>query len=122
MNGETFYNWMSNILPRLKENSVIVMDNAPYHSVKKEKIPNTNSRKADIIKWLEEKGQVIDRPMVIPELLDIVKQIKPQFDKYVIDDLVETHNRRILRLPPYHCELNPIEQAWASVKDHVKKK
>ncbi|XP_060854825.1 uncharacterized protein LOC132932459 [Rhopalosiphum padi] len=121
MNGETFYNWMSNILPRLKENSVIVMDNAPYHSVKKEKIPNTNSRKADIIKWLEEKGQVIDRPMVIPELLDIVKQIKPQFDKYVIDDLVETHNRRILRLPPYHCELNPIELAWASVKDHVKK-
>jgi hypothetical protein len=33
MNGETFYDWMSNILPRLKENSVIVMDNAPYYSV-----------------------------------------------------------------------------------------
>lgn len=121
MNGNTFYDWMINVLPRLKENSVIVMDNAPYHSVKKEKIPNTATRKPDIIKWLQEKGQVIDRPMVIAELLDMVKQIKPQYDKYVIDDLVETHNRKILRLPPYHCELNPIELAWASVKGHVKK-
>lgn len=105
MNGDTFYQWMTNVLPRLKENSVIVMDNAPYHSVKKEKIPNTKTRKSDIIKWLEEKGEVIDRPMVITELLDMVIQIKPQFDKYVIDYLVETHNRKILRLPPNHLSL-----------------
>jgi len=25
-----------------------------------------------------------------------------------------------LRLPPYHCELIPIELAWSSVKNHVK--
>ncbi|KAE9525792.1 hypothetical protein AGLY_014018 [Aphis glycines] len=121
MNGDTFYDWMKNIIPRLKENCVIIMDNAPYHSVKKEKIPNTTTKKADIIKWLQEKGEVIDRPMVIPELLDIVKTLRPQYDKYLIDDLAETHNRTILRLPPYHCELNPIELAWANVKDHVKK-
>lgn len=120
MNGETFYNWMTNVLPRLKENSVIVMDNAPYHSMKKEKIPNTNTKKQDIIKWLLEKGQIIDRPMVIPELLEMINKIKPQFHKYLIDELVETHNHKILRLPPYHCELNPIELAWASVKSHVK--
>lgn len=121
MNGDTFYKWMTNVLPLLKENSVIVMDNAPYHSVKKEKIPNSTSKKADIIKWLQEKGQVIDIPMVIPELLDMVNQIKSQYDKYLIDDLVETYNHKILRLPPYHCELNPVELAWASVKGHVKK-
>lgn len=97
------------------------MDNAPYHSVKAEKIPNTNTRKPDIIKWLEEKGEVIDRPMLIAELLDIVKQIKPRYDEYLIDELVKSHNRKILRLPPYHCELNPIELAWAAVKGHVKK-
>ncbi|XP_025191554.1 uncharacterized protein LOC112591831 [Melanaphis sacchari] len=91
MNGDTFYDWMKNIIPRLKENCVIIMDNALYHSVKKEKIPNTTKKKADITKWLQEK------------------------------DLAETHNRTILRLPPYHCELNPIELAWANVKDHVKK-
>lgn len=30
------------------------------------------------------------------------------------------HNRTVLRLPPYHCELNPIELAWSSVKNYVK--
>lgn len=49
MNGDVFYNWMVNVLPLLKDNCVIVMDNAPYHSMKKEKIPNTSTRKADIL-------------------------------------------------------------------------
>jgi len=89
-------------------------------SVKKEKIPSTTTKKADIIKWLQEKGEVIDRPMVIPQLLDIVKRLRPQYDKYLIDDLAETHNRTILRLPPYHCELNPIEMALVNVTHHVK--
>lgn len=40
-------------------------------------------------------------------------------DKYAIDEMVKSHNRTILRLPPYHCELNPIEMAWSSVKHHV---
>lgn len=112
---------MENVLPLLKDNCVIVMDNAPYHSMKKEEIPNTSTKKADILKWLQDKGEVIDRPMVITELLDIVKRIKPQHDKYLIDELAQTHNKKVLRLPPYHCELNPIELAWANVKDHVKK-
>lgn len=25
----------------------------------------------------------------------------------------------VLRLPPYHCELNPIELIWAQVKGYV---
>jgi len=120
MNGDTFFEWMQSILPRLKENCVIIMDNASYHSVKADKIPSTSTRKADIIKWLEEKGQVIDKPMIIPRLLDMVRRIRPMDEKYVIDELAKEHNRTILRLPPYHCELNPIELAWSSVKHHVK--
>ena len=26
----------------------------------------------------------------------------------------------VVRLPPYHCELNPIEMAWSQVKHHIK--
>ena len=120
MNGATFFKWMESIIQRLEENCVIIMDNAPYHSVKCEKIPNKSTLKADIIKWLEDKGEVIDRPMVIAELLDMVNRIKPKYDKYAIDELVKTHNRTILRLPPYHCKLNPIELAWSSVKITLK--
>lgn len=28
---------------------------------------------------------------------------------YVIDELAKSYNYTVLRLPPYHCELNPIE-------------
>ena len=26
----------------------------------------------------------------------------------------------VVRLPPYHCELNPIELAWSQVKHYIK--
>jgi len=52
MNGEVFLEWMESVLPRLKDNVIIVMDNAPYHSVKIDKAPTSATKKADIIKWL----------------------------------------------------------------------
>lgn len=64
MNGKTFFEWFCGILPLLKENAIIVMDNAPYHSVKQKLAPTTNWNKASIIQWLESKNIVIDRPMV----------------------------------------------------------
>ncbi|KAL4148864.1 hypothetical protein QTP88_003009 [Uroleucon formosanum] len=61
MNGDSFRDWLEGVLPRLKENAVIIVDNAPYHSVKLEKCPTTNWRKADIVEWLESKGEVVDK-------------------------------------------------------------
>ncbi|XP_022175604.1 uncharacterized protein LOC111037372 [Myzus persicae] len=120
MNGDSFRDWLESILPRLEDNAVIVMDNAPYHSVKSEKFPTTNWRKNQIIEWLQSKGQVVDGTMVIAELLGQVKKIKPMYNTYVIDEMVKADNKIVLRLPPYHCELNPIELAWAAVKKYVR--
>ncbi|KAE9522154.1 hypothetical protein AGLY_017414 [Aphis glycines] len=100
MNGDAFYDWFANILPLLHENAVIVMDNASYHSVKKHTRGNRSNN-----------GQ---------QLLERVKILKPQFNEYVIDELAKSADKTVLRLPPYHCELNPIELAWASVKNYVK--
>ncbi|KAL4084055.1 hypothetical protein QTP88_029371 [Uroleucon formosanum] len=120
MNDDSFRDWLEGVLPRLKDNAVIVMDNAPYHSVKLEKFPASNWKKANIIEWLESKGEVVDKTMIIPELLSVVRRIKPMYNKYVIDEMVLQQNKTVLRLPPYHCELNPIELAWSVVKRHVK--
>ena len=38
----------------------------------------------------------------------------------MIDEYAKSTGRTLLRLPPYHCDLNPIELAWAVVKGHVK--
>ncbi|KAF2884750.1 hypothetical protein ILUMI_21425 [Ignelater luminosus] len=44
MVDESIENWFANVLPKLDDHAVIVLDNAPYHSRKLEKIP-TPARK-----------------------------------------------------------------------------
>jgi len=53
MNGEVFLEWFkSQFLPGIPPNSCIVMDNASYHSVRREKLPTLKTRKADMQEWL----------------------------------------------------------------------
>lgn len=118
MNAEVFEKWFAKILPHLDEHAVVVMDNASYHSRKTEKIPNNATKKADIQVWLTNNLITYEADMLKCELLDLVKRaaITP---KYVVDEMAEQQNRTILRLPPYHCELNPIELIWAQIKGEV---
>lgn len=39
--------------------------------------------------------------------------------RYVIDEMFKKYNHDVLRLPPYHPDLNPIEMAWAAIKGHL---
>ena len=56
--------------------------------------------------------------MVKATLLELIPH-NESFNKYAVDEMVAQHGITILRLPPYHCELNPIELIWAQVKGHV---
>lgn len=51
MNDDTFYEWFVKTLPLLKENAVIVMDNASYHSAKKDRIPVMSWKKKRYYKF-----------------------------------------------------------------------
>lgn len=103
------------MLPGLEPNSVIVMDNAPYHSVRREKTPTTAWRKQAIIDWLHSKSIETDPTMVKDELLHLVRGCKHLYEEYVIDNMAENAGHVVLRSPPYHCEVNPIELIWAQV-------
>ncbi|KAL4103942.1 hypothetical protein QTP88_019259 [Uroleucon formosanum] len=85
-----------------------------------EKCPTLGWKKEKIENWLEEKGEQRERLINKIRLMDIVKRIKPQFNTYVVNEYVKTKNMTVLRTPPYHCEFNPIELAWFSVKSYVK--
>ena len=121
MTGDTFEKWFSDTLvPNLPPNSVIVMDNASYHTVRPETIPTSNSRKSTIQDWLRmhdiQGWQDSDPKAVIYEL---VKQNREKFLKYRVDEFALANGHEVVRLPPYHCELNPIEQVWAWIKHDV---
>lgn len=42
------------------------MDNAPYHSVKTDTIPNMSWKKQKIIEWLENKGNIVNDISISP--------------------------------------------------------
>ncbi|XP_072400682.1 uncharacterized protein [Diabrotica undecimpunctata] len=108
------------LLPNITTNSVIVMDNASYHSRLYTKIPNTRSKKGDIIEFIENKGMATPSKCTKKELLQLIKQQNFQ-KEYVIDKPFERHRHMVLRLPPYHCVFNPIEVIWVDVKKELRK-
>src|SRR5277367_3605545 len=56
MDGTRFENWFQQqLLPNIPSNSVIVMDNASYHSVREEKVPTMSSKKQDIVNFLKKR-------------------------------------------------------------------
>jgi len=73
-NTSVFLTWLNEyLLPRVKSNQVIVMDNAAFHKSEK------------------------------------------------IKELIKSKNCKLLFLPPYSPDLNPIEKYWAFIKRHLKK-
>ena len=122
MNSDVFKEWFINLLRGLEEPCVIVMDNASYHSSLMEKIPSTKTKKADIIAWLQQKNISHNIGNTVPELLSIVREHKDKYKMHELDCLASTMGHEVVRLPPYHCQYNPIELIWAQVKNDVAKR
>lgn len=118
--GDDFRKWFKSIIPNLDPCSVIVLDNAPCHSVVKEKVPASFWNKADLLAWLNSRGVTFDRPMLRAQLMFEVREIESKYTSYVIDDIAMNAGHTVLRLPPNHCEFNPMELAWAMVRGNVK--
>lgn len=123
MNYENYERWVrTKLIPNLKPNSVVVIDNAPYHNKQESPAPTTSTRKAEMIKWLSDRNIAHSNTMYKPELYSIIKMHKPSFKIYKIDDLFSKSGHTVLRLPPYHPDLNPIELIWSLLKGRVAKK
>jgi transposase len=118
MNGELFEKWFNEeLIPRLPPRAVIVMDNAS--SVQVEKFPTSSTTKVNMQKWLTDHAISWEQNMNKPVLCNIIKQHKDKFKKFRIDALAEESGFNVLRLPPYHCDINPIEQIWSQIKRYV---
>ena len=96
------------------------MDNAPYHSVKIDKPPTAANNKNFIKEWLIWKGANPQDHLLKNELLQMAKCYSPANDQnYAIDRIAMENGHKVLRLPPYYCQYNPIELIWAQVKKLV---
>jgi hypothetical protein len=48
-----------------------------------------------------------------------MKLHKPRQKRYVLDDVLSAHGHMVLRLPPYHPDLNAIEDIWGDAKQWI---
>lgn len=120
MNTENFTKWMATqLLPNIPVDSLIILDNAPYHNtLTEETFPQADSKKADLQQWLVERNIPFEEWLLKPALYELCRQHAPA-PKYVIDDLAATFGCEILRTPQYHPELQPIENVWGIVKSDI---
>jgi transposase len=120
MNGELFQKWFSEkLIPNIPENSNIILDNASYHNVlTKNSAPIKQSSKSRIRDWLEINKIPCNPDCLKSELIEILNKIAPE-PTYVIDEIAQKHGHEIIRTPPYHPELQPIELCWGILKNEV---
>ena len=123
MNSNIFKRWTEEqLIPNLQPQSVIVMDNASYHSTQVEgtKAPISSTLKADMMQWLSDRGMEVKPKMTKKQLYEMIQKKKENWSKtYEVDTILQNHGHQVVRLPPYHCDLNPIELIWADVKRYV---
>ncbi|MBT6004756.1 MAG: hypothetical protein HOG79_03480, partial [Prolixibacteraceae bacterium] len=120
MNWNLFKKWFTEmLLPNIPTNSLIIMDNAPYHKILSEYSPPTPlSSKKKILAWLEQNKISCSADCLKPEMVEILKKMAPE-PIYAIDEIARLHGHEVIRTPPYHPELQPIETCWGVVKNHV---
>ena len=110
MNSELYEHWFTTkLIPNIPPNSIIVLDNAPYHTAKVELLPRKGWKKQNIRDWLTSKNIAWDGDMIIAELLKLVEPHRKKYDARRLDKIANEAGHTILWLPPYHCELNIIE-------------
>lgn len=119
MNFDNFSKWVQQkLLPNLCEKCVIVLDNASYHNVQKNKKPNSASTKQQIQEWLQMNNMSFSSDLRKADLLLLAKQV-PTSKNFKIDEIIKLNGHEVIRLPPYHPDLNPIELVWGYVKGKV---
>ncbi|RZC41246.1 DDE 3 domain containing protein [Asbolus verrucosus] len=105
--------WITNILKTGFRN------NALYYSRIKNKQPTSTWKKKDITEWLV-KSIYFEPGSLKQELLHLARANK-QDNQYVIHEMAEQAGHKVLRLPLYHCQFNPIEPIWSQTKRYYDK-
>lgn len=120
MNSENFSKWFTEqLLPHIPPHALIIMDNAPYHKeLAKDAFPTPQTGKALLQQWLQTHHPTEYRDdMLKPELYKKCRQLCPE-PKLLLDLIAEAAGHTIVRTPPYHPELQPIETCWAITKEY----
>nr|XP_022900204.1 uncharacterized protein LOC111413455 [Onthophagus taurus] len=123
MDSALFETWFKNqLLPNLlNQRSVIVLDNTSYHFRMLHPKPAKRHKREYILSYMQEHNIVMpDGKITKDKLLAKVNEVDIPTE-YVIDGMAKEAGHIVLRLPPYHCILNPIELICSNLKRNIRK-
>lgn len=120
MNWHVFLEWFEGVLLKnIPSNSIIILDNAAYHNVlTEEAFPKKSHSMQRLKDWLSHNQIPWSEDMLKEELHDLCLRLAPK-PEFKLDKIAAQYGHTVLRTPPYHPELQPIETCWAVVKAHV---
>jgi transposase len=120
MNQEMFTKWFKEkLLPNIPAGSFIIMDNASYHNIlSPHSAPTPSCKKEKIRSWLERNNIPLREDCLKAEMVEILTKMGPP-PTYVLDEIAAEQGHEVLRTPPYHPELQPIETCWGIVKNEI---
>ena len=124
MNGEKFEEFVEDAFIRMNEQypdrkKALVVDNASYHTKLSEEVPTMEWKKERLKQFCFD--NVVPVPpkysaraknghLVKKDFYEAArKHVDAKGEKYRLEALAKKYNVEIVRLPPYHPELNPIE-------------
>lgn len=114
--------FQENVLANLAEPSIIILDNAKYHKAFPEGhyAPKQSDKKEVLRRFLEDHGENVEESELKPDLLQRAKKLYVELNPLnEIQNRAEEAGHRVLYLPPYHPELNPVEYGWADLKRYA---
>ena len=98
INAESCEKYFENICKLLKPNSVIIIDNASYHS---RNASVSKWRKAQFQSWLTENKIPFKPNALRSELWTLCKKYRTDKTSKVIDNIAKKYGHDVIRLPPY---------------------
>lgn len=119
---EYFAGWMKKLLAALEKlnirQTVIVMDNAKYHTVLPDAIPRKSWKKAKLLQYCNDNGMAVEptdsRATIWESIAPRVASAQP-----LIVEMARSAGHDVLFSPPHYSDLQPIETVWAIVKGRV---
>uniref|UniRef100_A0A1B6JXP9 Tc1-like transposase DDE domain-containing protein n=1 Tax=Homalodisca liturata TaxID=320908 RepID=A0A1B6JXP9_9HEMI len=92
--GDYFVNfekWIKErVLPNLPDDSVLVIDNVPYHGEQVDKVHSKRATKRVMIEWLQRHGESYNEKATRKAVLyEAVQRLKPPRKIYKIDNLLK---------------------------------